>query len=264
MSTKRIEITGEIYALLFVCVNVLANPIDDNCPQFVLRGAPVSKLTQNTTKYLCKQNYAIHYRNDTKTAEYVVEHLTLPAVTGTIKRQDDFRPDPDIPKQNQSLLSDYAGNPYDRGHLSPAGNNTQSAIIMSESFFLSNMVPQVPNHNRGIWKQLETYTRNWVIEGGDLYVITGTFYAPNYLTIGANKVGVPTHLWKVIVDRKNVKSIAFFFPNEALPVPDLPKYAVSIADIEGITQIDFMPQLPPELKRLEANKPDLTKWSGLH
>jgi len=88
-----------IYALLFVCVNVLANPIDDNCPQFVLRGAPVSKLTQNTTKYLCKQNYAIHYRNDTKTAEYVVEHLTLPAVTGTIKRQDDFRPDPDIPNK---------------------------------------------------------------------------------------------------------------------------------------------------------------------
>jgi len=89
-------------------------------------------------------------------------------------------------------------------------------------------------------------------------------YAPGYLTIGANKVGVPTHMWKVIVDRKGPKAIAFFFPNEPLQVKDLPKYAVSIADIEGMTQINFMPQLPPELKRLEANKPDLTQWSGLH
>jgi endonuclease G len=251
-----------IYALLFVCVNVLANPIDDKCPQFVIRGAPVSKLTNS--QYLCKQNYAIHYRNDTRTAEYVVEHVTLASVTGPEKRDDDFRVDPDIPKQFQSVLSDYAGNPYDRGHLSPAGNNTQTEAIMSESFFLSNMVPQVPNHNRGIWKQLETYIRNWVVEGGDIYVVTGTFYAPGHLTIGANKVGVPTHMWKVIVDRKGPKSIAFMFPNEPLIVKDLPKYAVSIADIEGVTQINFMPQLPPELKRLEVNKPDLTQWSGLH
>ena len=133
-----------LIALLLLPLIALANPIDDKCPQFVLRGAPISQLTN--TQYICKTNYAIHYRYDTKTPEYVVEHVTKEAISGPAKRKDDFRPDPDIPKQHQSQLTDYAGQPYDRGHLAPGANNTQNDNIMSESFFLSNMMPQVPNN----------------------------------------------------------------------------------------------------------------------
>jgi endonuclease G len=240
----------------------LANPIDDQCPQFVLRGAPVSSIKAND-QYLCKGNYAIHYRYDTKTAEYVVEHITLPTITGPAKRKDNFRPDPAVPKQHQAQLSDYAGFPFDRGHLSPGANNNQNDQAMSESFFLSNMVPQVPNHNRGIWKQLETFVRNWVKEGRDIYVVSGTIYAPGYQTIGAGRVGIPTHMWKVIVDRKNAKAIAFLFPNAPLPVKDLPNYATNIFTIEQHTGINFMPQLPEQLKHLETTAPNVAEWSGL-
>ena len=250
--------------LALLSTQVLANPIDDQCPQFVVRGAPVSPQAAGTTQYLCKQNYAIHYRYDTKTAEYVVEHITLASITGPAKRKDDFRPDPAIPAQYQSKLADYAGFPYDRGHLAPGADNTQTDAIMSESFFLSNMVPQVPNHNRGIWKQLETAVRNWVLEGRDIYVVSGTIYSPGYQTIGAGKVGIPTHMWKVIVDRKNSKSIAFLFPNAPLPVADLPKYATSIAEIEKYTGINFMPQLTPQQKAvLEDTAPNVAEWSSL-
>jgi endonuclease G len=247
--------------LAFIPFFGLANPIDDQCPQFVVQGAPVSPIVNNT-QYLCKSNYAIHYRFDTKTPEYVVEHVTKQAVTGTSKRKDDFRPDPAIAVQNQSQLSDYAGAPYDRGHISPAGNNTQSDIIMSESFFLSNMMPQVPNNNRGIWKQLETFIRNWVMEGKDIYVVSGTVYAPGYQTIGANKVGIPTYVWKVIIDRTTGKTIAFYMPNAPLPVQDLPKYAISVTQIEQLTGINFMPKLPANLKHIESVF-DLREWSGL-
>jgi endonuclease G len=240
----------------------LANPIDDQCPQFVLRGAPISSIKAND-QYLCKGNYAIHYRYDTKTAEYVVEHITLPTITGPAKRKDDFRPDPAVPKQHQAQLSDYAGFPFDRGHLSPGADNNHSDQAMSESFFLSNMVPQVPNHNRGIWKQLETAVRGWVKEGRDIYVVSGTIYAPGYQTIGAGRVGIPTHMWKVIVDRKNAKAIAFLFPNAPLPVKDLPNYATNIFTIEQHTGINFMPQLPEQLKHLETTAPNVAEWSGL-
>jgi endonuclease G len=126
------------------------------------------------------------------------------------------------------------------------------------------MVPQVPNHNRGIWKQLETAVRNWVKEGRDIYVASGTIYAPGYQTIGANRVGIPTHIWKVVVDRKNSKSIAFIFPNAPLPVKDLPKYAVSIGQVEQATGINFMPLLTPTQKQvLEDTPPNLNEWSGL-
>jgi len=249
------------FSALCVSLQSFANPIDDNCPQFVVRGAPISKLTNS--QYLCKKNYAIHYRNDKRTAEYVVEHVTKESISGSARREDDFRVDPEIPKEHQSVLSDYAGNPYDRGHLSPAGDNTISEEIMSESFFLSNMVPQVPNHNRGIWKQLETYIRNWVLEGKDIYVVTGTVYEKNHLTIGDNKVGVPTKLWKVIIDRKTGKVISFMLPNRALPVHDLPKYATTVKAIELETNINFMPQLPKGLQKIEITPPVLSDWSGL-
>jgi len=249
--------------LILSITGVWANPIDDNCPQHVLLGAPVSKIKQNN-QYLCKINYAIHYRYDTKTAEYVVEHVTIEGTTGSVKRKDDFRPDPAIPAQHQSTLKDYAGNPYDRGHLAPAGNNTQNEEVMSESFFLSNMVPQVPNHNRGIWKQLETFVRDWVVDNGmDLYVISGTAYNKEYKTIGEGRVGVPDQLWKVIVDRKEGKAIAFIFPNTALPVEDLPKYATTVAEVEKLTGINFMPKLPKEKSKLEKTIPDLNKWPKL-
>jgi endonuclease G len=253
----------KLLLLLLVPFAALANPIDDQCPQHVLRGAPVSSITANT-QYLCKTNYAIHYRYDTKTAEYVVQRITMENISGPAKRKDDFRPDPAVPKQHQSQLSDYAGFPFDRGHLSPGADNTQNALVMSESFFLTNMVPQVPNHNRGIWKQLETAVRGWVKEGRDIYVASGTIYAPGYQTIGANRVGIPTHMWKVVVDRKNSKSIAFIFPNAPLPVKDLPKYAVSIGQVEQATGINFMPLLTPTQKQvLEDTLPNLSEWSGL-
>ena len=252
----------KLLLLLLLPLIAVANPIDDQCPQFVLRGAPASPIVANH-QYLCKGNYAIHYRYDTKTAEYVVEHITLPTITGPAKRKDDFRPDPAIPPQHQSQLSDYAGNPYDRGHLSPGADNNQNDLMMSESFFLSNMVPQVPNHNRGIWKQLETAVRGWVLQGRDIYVVSGTIYQKGYLTIGANKVGVPTHMWKVIVDRKTAKAIAFVFPNAPLNVKDLPKYAVTVAAVEQATGINFHPQLPPQLAAIETTPPNLADWPGL-
>ena len=249
--------------ILFLLTNIgWANPIDDQCPQHVLLGAPVSKIKQNT-QYICKINYAIHYRYDTRTAEYVVEHVTKENTTGPAKRKDDFRPDPAIPAQHTATLKDYAGHPYDRGHLAPAGNNTQNQEVMSESFFLSNMVPQVPNHNRGIWKQLEEYVRDWVVDHNmDIYVISGTIYQTGHLTIGDNKVGVPTHLWKVIVDRQEGKAIAFLFPNAALPVADLPKYATTVETVEKSTGINFMPKLPKAKSQVEKTL-DLKKWPNL-
>ena len=70
-------------------------------------------------------------------------------------------------------------------------------------------------------------------------------------------------MWKVIVDRKGAKAIAFIFPNQPLPVADLPKFATTIAEVERATGINFHPQLPPQLQHLETTKPNLNDWSGL-
>ena len=92
---------------------------------------------------------------------------------------------------------------------------------------------------------------------------SGTIYNPGFTTIGAHQVGVPTHVWKVIIDKNGSKGIAFLFPNAAIPVTDLPKYAVSIADIEKYTGINFMPQLTPEQQVKVEQTISVIDWLGL-
>jgi endonuclease G len=123
------------------------------------------------------------------------------------------------------------------------------------------MVPQEPNNNRGIWKQLETFVREWTLKGMDIYVVSGTIYSRNSKTIGDNKVGVPDKIWKVIIDKNTGHSIAFIFPNTALPVVDLLKYATSVKAVEDATAIKFMPGLTDEKSKNSFN---IDHWPELH
>jgi endonuclease G len=87
-----------------------------------------------------------------------------------------------------------------------------------------------------------------------VYVASGTIYDKGFTTIGANKVGVPTRLFKVIIDTKTLKASAYIFPNQPLPVQDLEKFKVSIKDVETATGINFNPKLPANATTLELVK----------
>jgi endonuclease G len=242
-----------ITALLFPLA-VLANPIDDNCPEHVIHGAPISSITENT-QYICHGNYAIHYRYDTKTAEYVVEHLDDSDINGPAKRRNDFRQDPKVDDDKEATLEDYKGHPYDRGHLVPAADNRTDREQMSESFYLTNMVPQDPGNNRVIWRILELGVRNTAAAGNDIYVSSGTIYEPGHLTIG-NGVGVPTKVWKVVYNHTTGETIAFIFPNKKYKAKDIPKFVVTVDEVEAATGINFFPELD---ESAEASY-DVTKW----
>jgi endonuclease G len=225
-----------LLVLLFTPLAALAQ-INKQCPQFTANGTPQYQ-AQPGDQELCKSNYAIIHRCGVKAPIAVFEHVSPAMITGTNKRRDDFRPDPQVAPQCQAQLSDFAGQPYDRGHMAPAGNFTHTAEAMSESFFLSNMVAQVPNNNRGIWKQLETWERFWVLKGGDFYIISGGIFAPGHKVIGKG-VGVPTHLYKVIIDKQTKVVTAYLMPNAPLPVEDLPKYQTTMTAVEAATGIQF-------------------------
>ena len=227
---------------LFLSATAYAG-INQSCSQFTAAGVP-----QYTPKAgdqeLCHKNYAVIHRCDVKAPAAVFEHLTIATMTGPAKRKDDFRPDPTVTPACSASLSDYAtvGKTHDRGHMAPAGNNTINADIMSESFFLSNMVPQVANNNRGIWKQLETYERQWAsAPGTDFYIISGGIWDVVYKKTG-NGLGIPTRLYKIIIEKNSKKVMAYLMPNGPLPVADLPKYQTTVAAVEAATGFKF--QLP--------------------
>lgn len=214
--------------------------INQTCPTFTAAGVP-----QYTPKAgdqeICHKNYAVIHRCEVKAPVAVFEHLTVAAMTGTATRRDDFRPDPQVTPNCSATLADYAtvGRTHDRGHMSPAKNNTINPEIMSESFFLSNMVPQVANNNRGIWKQLEMQERQWATAPGtDFYIISGGIYDQGHAKTG-NGLGIPTRLYKIIIEKNSKKVMAYLMPNAPLPVADLPKYQTTVAAVEQATGFKF-------------------------
>jgi endonuclease G len=180
-----------VVLMLFASI-VSANDIDTKCKQHVIYGAPVK--AEGNNQYLCRIGYAVNYNYATKVPFYVVEHITTDHLVKNAARKDDFREDPEVPVQYRQTLADYTGQGYDRGHVAPAADMTFDAKAMSESFFLTNMMPQVPGNNRGIWKYLEENIRYWVQVKGEVYVITGTLFEGQPKMM--NKVTVPSHVYK--------------------------------------------------------------------
>ena len=227
-----------VLALLLASSSAWAG-IAQQCPQF-LAGTPTYTAKAGDQE-ICHMNYAIIHSCAAKAPVAVFEHLTPAAMNGPAKRKDNFHPDTSVTPNCSATLADYAivGKTHDRGHMAPAGNNTQNDAIMSESFNLSNMVPQVANNNRGIWKQAETFERQWAATPGtNYYIISGGIYDANSQKIGSG-LTIPTRLYKIVYEKNSKKATAYLMPNTALPVADLPKYQTTVMAVEAATGIKF-------------------------
>jgi len=220
--------------------------------------------SSSTGQVIHHAHYSLSYSEAHEQAEWVYYELTaFEASNNRYKRTDNFREDYKI-RSESAGLSDYRGSGYDRGHLAPAGDMAFSNIAMSESFYMSNMSPQHPSFNRGLWRQLESLTRAWASEYSALYIATGAILEPNLRTIGANQVSIPNYYFKAIMDYDETsgdyRAIAFILPNRK-GKGSLQSYVVSIDNLESRTGIDFYPQLSDEVEnRIEANY-DLDNWN---
>ena len=124
------------------------------------------------------------------------------------------------------------------------------------------MSPQVPDFNRGIWKNLEERVREWAIDDKAVYVVTGTVLTKGLPAIGHNRITVPAYFYKVILDNTepDIKGIGFIMPNQGSQEP-LQHYAVTIDSVEKLTGTDFFYQLPDDQQKVIESAIDLSKWS---
>ena len=148
-----------------------------------------------------------------------------------VERFDNFRPDLRIPELFRADLADYEGSGFDRGHLVASANQVETEIQNSETFLLSNMSPQVPGFNRGIWKELEDAVRNLDAQKKVLetYVICGpifNFDVPVVTIVPKNGKGVtlpiPHAYFKSVLTENNKGQLhmwSFMIPNEATDKP---------------------------------------------
>lgn len=154
---------------------------------------------------------------------------------------------------------------YDRGHLAPSADFLWSKKAMSESFFYSNMSPQIPEFNEGKWAELENNVREYVKNKGntDVYVITAPLLEKNLPTLKSdNHVSIPNFYYKIVLDTTNKQGIAFIMPNRAIYEEPIGYFACTIDSIEKLTGYDFFPNLDKKLQQQLESKFDMSLWQA--
>lgn len=234
-------------ALLLPIVSFAQNATVSDSAFYLPRIHPNDQIVAHTGFTLC-------YDEKYEQASWVAYQLTREETYKIAGRTNRFYSDPLVTTGSASDV-DYKGSGFDRGHLAPAADMGWSTTTMAESFYYSNMSPQAPSFNRGIWKKLEELVRSWAINYHQIEVVTGPILEPDLAVIGPNQVAVPRFYYKVILDNNQLhrQAIGFILPNQESQQPLL-NFAVSVDSVENRTGIDFFPILNDEIEnRIEKN-----------
>ncbi|MEJ1937690.1 DNA/RNA non-specific endonuclease, partial [Nostoc sp. NIES-2111] len=222
-------------------------------------GNPSGANTSYSNLLLNKSQYAVSYNCYRGTPNWVSWQLNT-SWLGSAPRQDDFRADTTLPSGCYRVSSsDYTGSGFDRGHMAPSADRTNTIANNSATFLMTNMIPQAPDNNQGVWANLESYSRSLVTgQNKELYIISGSYGTGGTgsngtrTTIANGNVTVPARTWKVIVvlDRpnngassvtNNTRVIAVDIPNtQGVRNADWRNYRVSVDYIEGQTGYNLL------------------------
>lgn len=224
-----------------------------NSPHLAL-GNPSNAGTGNLNNYLIERSqYALAYNRDRGTANWASWVLSADWL-GDTDRQDNFRQDGGLPAGvYQVTPNDYRSTGYDRGHIVPSGDRTRSVQDNSATFLMTNILPQAPENNRGIWRELEEYSRDQVYQfDKQLYIMAGGY--GEQTTLANSRVTVPSRLWKIIVvldpgetvDDIDLGTplIVVDMPNQDTNSPDWRTYQTTVDRLELATGYDFLSQVP--------------------
>ena len=229
------------------------------------KGSELPQLKRKRTEQIIQhEGYTVSYNADYRIANWVAYVLTdKEARSDKAERQNKFVVDP-LVKGASATNEDYTRTGYDRGHLAPAGDMKWSEKAMRESFYLSNITPQKPGLNRGIWKELEEQIRLWARENGAVLIATGPVIPDEELNrLGKNRVGVPRQFYKVLcmVVNNQLEGVGFLFENRDYGTTPLRQMMVPIDSVEQVTGIDFFPALPDDEERQMEATVHTDLWS---
>ena len=199
--------------------------------------------------------YTASYNSAWLVSNWVAYQLTPQEAAGTVKKtKHNCKPDPMV-KGNSAEHSDYTNSGYCRGHLAPAMDMKWSETAMNESFYLTNICPQSEDLNNGTWHRIENNLHNRAVSGDTLYICCGPIMPKTPQRIGTNGVAIPTYCFKVVCMKKNGKwyGIGFVLPNMAC-TGTIFEYAMSIDEVEALTDLDFFYNLPDNIEEEVESK----------
>lgn len=186
----------------------------------------------------------------------------------------------DDPSLSSTLHIGYKGfGPgYDRGHLCASADRLYDRTANEQTFYMSNMSPQLSSFNQGYWVTLESQVQKLGRSktfSDTLYVVKGGTIKEgqikSYITRkNGNKVAVPKYYYMALLKVKNgvYHSIAFWMEhkeygysyNNKAPLSEIMNHAVSVNELEQLTGIDFFPNLPDATEEKVEDQKDINTW----
>jgi endonuclease G len=217
-------------------------------------------------KVLENEGYITGYSESMRNPLWVAYRVFDVSTLSSGKRPSRFRVD----DRTEARVShnDYRGTGYDRGHLAPnyAMATRYGVDGQWESFLMSNVIPQTPQVNRYMWKDLEMLVaRRYGRYFDEVWVTTGPVFKEPVKRFGSG-VAIPSAYYKILLDETGdeVRVLAFMIESRCPPYTRLRSRVVSVDEIEEMTGLDFFPELPREAQNELESRPAgrLWPWMG--
>lgn len=267
---------------LFFISGLFAQTVENNPLLFGNPSGACSEVSYCENYLMQKEEYTLSYNNTTLIPNWVCWHLSKENL-GDASRGNKFKADNSLPKEWYHVTpSDYKYSAYgfDRGHVCPSADRTNTQQANDQTFLMTNMIPQSPDCNRIVWMHLENYEREIVQAGNEAYIFAGPAGCggegnrgifEEILTMTNDgksvKIKVPQWSWKIIlfmpegqndverVCNKEATVIAVCIPNKQGcqfdsdgNKIDWDAYKCSVDEIEILTGYDFFSLLPEEIQ----------------
>eukprot|EP01036_Dinobryon_divergens_P031879 gene31879-41365_t len=225
--------------------------------QMVL-GNPSGAGTSASNYLIQRPQYALGYTSSTGIPKWVAWSLTS-GDQGSGRYDGNFITDTSLPAGMKRVThADYTNSGYDRGHMCPNADRNVTLNDCTQTFILTNIQPQKPDNNQGIWANFETYCRNLTNSTGrEVLIMSGGYGSAG--TIGTNSVTVPTHNWKIAIlvpagsgspitkinaNPSGTRVIALRVPNIAgIRTTPWTTYITTASSLQGSTGLSFFTAL---------------------
>ncbi len=213
----------------------------------------------NSTNYLVQRTVeSLSYNDTLREPNWASWDLTAGDV-GSSGRSSIFYADTNLPASYYIVQpTNYSGSGYDRGHMCPSADRTDNTTDNDLVFYMSNIIPQTPDNNQGLWANLETDCRTLAQAGNELLIICGPSGFDGTRTSSSGQIYIPAYTWKIIVVvptgigtalsriTTSTRVIAVNIPNIAgIRSDPWANYITSVNVIQTNTGFTFFTTLPP-------------------
>lgn len=229
--------------VLFSSTLAYATQVAPLNPQYCQVHAPwgVPSVVKQDSTLICRKGYFTLHDNLAKIPVWTSWTVTPQTVNGCLPRGNDFAADLSLPPGKRATPNDYARSGFDQGHVANDAHQSWDPQAKIDSFLMTNMMPQLPGLNRGIWKLLETATGAWVYSRQQSYIV---YAGPIYIlgqerVIGNGRVTVPRGFFKILINQATNEHWAFVFPHAENLGNDLRAVQSTVAQVEQLTGIQF-------------------------